>query len=310
MISWRWPRPMAVMASMALMPVCSGSWTAWRCTTVGACSSRARRPLGARSRRGRRSAGRAGSTTRPRKPSPTGTERISPVRLTCWPSSIAEPSPRMTTPISRTSRFSAMPERAVLELEQLVGHRAGQALDAWRCRHRSRRRRRPPRARPRASRTRRSSRSRSGSHPRRSSARSSHVPVSCSGTCMWCCHMSGCHGTGIRRTPGPSVPASAARAAAERCATLPSMTSSPTRMIRPPRMDGSTATRNVIGLPYIWLSVCARRRSLVLGEADGRGHLARSSVPGGGPPPRAGRRSPARYCACGRWTPRSPATGG
>ena len=33
MISWRWPRPMAVMASMALMPVCSGSLTGWRWTT-------------------------------------------------------------------------------------------------------------------------------------------------------------------------------------------------------------------------------------------------------------------------------------
>ena len=33
MISWRWPRPMAVIASIALMPVCSGSFTGWRCTT-------------------------------------------------------------------------------------------------------------------------------------------------------------------------------------------------------------------------------------------------------------------------------------
>jgi hypothetical protein len=43
--SWRWPRPIGVMASMALMPVCSGSCTDCRCTTVGACSSRARRPV-------------------------------------------------------------------------------------------------------------------------------------------------------------------------------------------------------------------------------------------------------------------------
>ena len=46
MISWRWPRPMAVMASMALMPVAMDSLTGWRWTTVGACSSRARRVLG------------------------------------------------------------------------------------------------------------------------------------------------------------------------------------------------------------------------------------------------------------------------
>ena len=35
MISWRWPRPIAVIASMALMPVSSGSRTSWRCTTDG-----------------------------------------------------------------------------------------------------------------------------------------------------------------------------------------------------------------------------------------------------------------------------------
>ncbi len=39
MISSRWPRPMAVIASMALMPVCSGSFTGWRSTTEGACVS-------------------------------------------------------------------------------------------------------------------------------------------------------------------------------------------------------------------------------------------------------------------------------
>ena len=36
MISCRWPRPIAVIASMALMPVCIGSFTGCRCTTVGA----------------------------------------------------------------------------------------------------------------------------------------------------------------------------------------------------------------------------------------------------------------------------------
>src|SRR5215204_14393 len=47
--------------------------------------------------------------TRPRKPSPTGTERTSPVRRTGWPSSMPANSPRTTTPISLTSRFSARP---------------------------------------------------------------------------------------------------------------------------------------------------------------------------------------------------------
>ena len=36
MISSRWPRPMGVMASMTLMPVCSGSLTGWRSTMPGA----------------------------------------------------------------------------------------------------------------------------------------------------------------------------------------------------------------------------------------------------------------------------------
>src|SRR3954447_4786432 len=96
------------MASIALMPVWSGSFTGWRCTTEGACSSSGRvsvvsiSPLP--------SSGRpSGSTTRPRKPSPTGTERMLPVRRTSWPSSMCWASPRMTQPISRTSRLSAMP---------------------------------------------------------------------------------------------------------------------------------------------------------------------------------------------------------
>ena len=38
MISWRWPRPIGVIASIALMPVCIGSCTGCRCTTEGACN--------------------------------------------------------------------------------------------------------------------------------------------------------------------------------------------------------------------------------------------------------------------------------
>lgn len=44
MISWRWPRPIGVIESIAVMPVCSGSVTGWRSTTEAALSSRARRP--------------------------------------------------------------------------------------------------------------------------------------------------------------------------------------------------------------------------------------------------------------------------
>src|SRR6266850_1067131 len=39
MISSRWPRPMGIMASMALIPVCSGSFTGRRFTTPGASLS-------------------------------------------------------------------------------------------------------------------------------------------------------------------------------------------------------------------------------------------------------------------------------
>ncbi len=81
MISWRCPRPIGVSASMALMPVASGSCTDLRSITVGACSSRARRPVDSISPRP--SIGvPSGSMTRPMKLSPTGTERISPVRRT------------------------------------------------------------------------------------------------------------------------------------------------------------------------------------------------------------------------------------
>src|SRR5512146_740912 len=96
------------MASMALMPVCIGSLTGCRWTTDGAWTSRARSWVPAIAPRPS-SGSPSGLTTRPRNPSPTGTERISPVRLTRWPSSMPENSPRITTPISRTSRLSAMP---------------------------------------------------------------------------------------------------------------------------------------------------------------------------------------------------------
>src|SRR6266702_3640448 len=42
MISSRWPRPMLVIASMALMPVSSGSLTDWRWTTEEAVADRHR----------------------------------------------------------------------------------------------------------------------------------------------------------------------------------------------------------------------------------------------------------------------------
>ena len=65
--------------------------------------------VGLRCRPGRRSADPAGSRRDRGSASPTGTERTSPVRLTCWPCSIFSKSPRMTAPTLCSSRFSATP---------------------------------------------------------------------------------------------------------------------------------------------------------------------------------------------------------
>ena len=48
-------------------------------------------------------------TTRPKRPSPTGKERMSPVARTVWPSSMSSTSPRTTAPIEPSSRFRASP---------------------------------------------------------------------------------------------------------------------------------------------------------------------------------------------------------
>ena len=50
--------------------------------------------------------------------------------LTAWPSWMSDASPSTTAPIESSSRFSARPSSAVLELEQLVDRRVGQARDA------------------------------------------------------------------------------------------------------------------------------------------------------------------------------------
>ena len=42
MISSRWPRPIGIIESIALMPVCIGSSTGWRWTTPGALNSAGR----------------------------------------------------------------------------------------------------------------------------------------------------------------------------------------------------------------------------------------------------------------------------
>ena len=85
MISSRWPRPTGTMASMALMPVCTGWSTDWRAMTPGAiCSMGAEHwvSIGPLPSMGLPRA----STTRPSSSGPVGTSRILPVHLTGSPS--------------------------------------------------------------------------------------------------------------------------------------------------------------------------------------------------------------------------------
>src|SRR3954454_7913545 len=108
MMSWRWPRPMGVIASIDLMPVCMGSCTGLRPMIPGAWISTRRAippTMSPRPSTGSPSA----LTTRPSNASPTGTLRIRPVALTVWPSSTPSASPRTTAPIDSSSRFRARP---------------------------------------------------------------------------------------------------------------------------------------------------------------------------------------------------------
>ncbi len=49
------------------------------------------------------------STTRPRRPRPTGTSTMAPVRFTVSPSRTPVSSPKITTPTLSVSRLSAIP---------------------------------------------------------------------------------------------------------------------------------------------------------------------------------------------------------
>ncbi len=88
MISSRWPRPMGIIESMALRPVCSGSFTGCRSTTPGASRSMALNwsaSIGPLPSIGLPSE----FTTRPIIASPTGTDMMRPVRFTSSPSLIS-----------------------------------------------------------------------------------------------------------------------------------------------------------------------------------------------------------------------------
>src|SRR6266545_4509863 len=108
MISSRWPRPTFVIASMALTPVWSGSFTGWRSTTPGALNSSGRRS--SVSIGGPPSIGLpSGSTMRPTKASPTGTLATRPVRFAESPSLIRSQSPKSAAPTLSSSRLNASP---------------------------------------------------------------------------------------------------------------------------------------------------------------------------------------------------------
>ena len=106
--SCRWPRPIGVIESIALMPVCTGVSTLTRSTTPGATRSigivvvawigpwpSTGTPLA--------------STTRPISASLTGIDAMRPVLLTNAPSSMWAYSPTITAPTSSGSRLRAMP---------------------------------------------------------------------------------------------------------------------------------------------------------------------------------------------------------
>src|SRR3954466_15080951 len=108
MISSRWPRPIGIIESTALRPVCIGSSTGWRWTTPGALNSAGRvsevlmSPLSSRGRP-------SGSTRRPSSSSPTGISSSFPVRFTVSPSETLSHSPKSTAPTLSSSRFNANP---------------------------------------------------------------------------------------------------------------------------------------------------------------------------------------------------------
>ena len=96
------------MASIALMPVWSGSLTGWRPMMPGAWTSMRRDDGFTRGPLPSRGTPRA-FTTRPRRASPTGTERMRPVERTTCSSSIPSTEPSTTAPMVSSSKFIARP---------------------------------------------------------------------------------------------------------------------------------------------------------------------------------------------------------
>ena len=107
-MSSRWPRPIGIIASMALVPVASGTDTDLRSMTPAACLSIGMSVVflnGPLPSMGSPSA----LTTRPRSSSLDGTERIFPLDLTVMPSDTRAVSPRMVARTPSSSRFKMRP---------------------------------------------------------------------------------------------------------------------------------------------------------------------------------------------------------
>ena len=245
MISSRWPRPTGVIASIALMPVWSGWLTLARWTTEGApapapagrcprclpcrpAALRARPPPGPGRRR------RPGPKESRRSGGPAGLRPKTLVK-----------SPRMTTPISRTSRLSARPRippgNSSSSLAIAEGRPSTCAMPS-----------------PASATTPTSCREApSGSSPGRSSPVRPGSRRAGLSAPPWSSRLSrwnvGCLPVSCRRAAGRAAPraeaaaprhqdASRCRSWASRLATLPSMNSSPIWTDIPPTTRGSTTT--------------------------------------------------------------------
>ena len=108
MISSRWPRPIGVMASMALMPVCSGSCTGLRPMIPGAWTSMRRVPTLVSGPLPSTGSPRV-LTTRPRRPSPHGHREDLAGGLDRLALLDGSTSPSTTAPMDSSSRFRARP---------------------------------------------------------------------------------------------------------------------------------------------------------------------------------------------------------
>src|ERR1035437_6132200 len=148
MINSRCPRPMGIMASTALMPVCMGSLTGWRATTPGARRSMGLNWVVLMGPLPSMGTPRA-STTRPSRASPTGTLIMRLVRRTSSPSLISGKSPSSTAPAWSSPTFIHLRQTreqhrphlvffqfhgdagpVVRELDQLARHDLFEAVDS------------------------------------------------------------------------------------------------------------------------------------------------------------------------------------